>query len=51
VGTLALIKPYTPKSKTGRSRFSAPAMLRIHFMQMRFGFSDPAMEEALHGNF
>ena len=23
-------------------------MLRIHFLQQRFGLSDPAMEEALH---
>ena len=36
--------------KAGRGRRPTPlsVMLRIHFMQHWFGYSDPAMEEALH---
>ncbi len=43
-----LIEPHYPKGKTGRPPFGIATMLRIHFMQQWFGFSDPAMEEALH---
>lgn len=41
-----LIAPYYPEGKTGRPPFSLHTMLRIHFMQQWFTFSDPAMEEA-----
>ncbi len=43
-----LIEPIYPK--TGRCRRPTPlsVMLRIHFLQHWFGYSDPAMEEALH---
>ncbi len=43
-----LIEPHYPKGKTSRPPFGVATMLRIHFMQQRFGFSDPAMEEGLH---
>ena len=43
-----IIEPHYPKGKTGRPPFGIATMLRIHFMQQWFGFSDPAMEEALH---
>ncbi len=43
-----LIEPHYPKGKTGRPPFGVATMLRIHFMQQWFGFSDPAMEEGLH---
>jgi IS5 family transposase len=44
----ALIEPYYPKKGNGRPPLALSAMLRIHFMQQWFGYSDPAMEEALH---
>lgn len=44
----ALIEPFYPKKGNGRRPMSLGAMSRIHFMQQRFGYSDPAMEEALH---
>lgn len=45
----ALIEPFYPKKDNGRPPpMLLPTMLRIHFMQQWFGYSDPAMEEALH---
>lgn len=44
----ALIEPVYPKAGRGRRPMPLSAMLRIHFMQHWFGYSDPAMEEALH---
>ena len=43
-----LIEPFYPKKGNGRPPMSLGTMLRIHFMQQWFGYSDPAMEEALH---
>ena len=43
-----IVRPYSPKAKTGRPPFAIETMLRIHYMQQWFGLSDPAMEEALH---
>lgn len=40
----ALIEPFYPKKGNGRP----PMPSRTHFMQQWFGYSDPAMEEALH---
>jgi IS5 family transposase len=40
------IAPYYPEGKNGRPPFSLETMLRVHFMQQWFAFSDPAMEEA-----
>ena len=45
---LAVIEPYYPKAGNGRRPYELPTMLRIHFMQQWFGYSDAAMEEALH---
>lgn len=44
----SLIEPYYPKGGNGRPPMPLSAMLRIHFMQQWFGYSDPAMEEALY---
>ena len=45
---VALIEPYYPKPGNGRHPIGLEIMLRIHFMQQWFAYSDPAMEEALH---
>lgn len=45
---LALIEPHYPKAGKGRHPYPIKTMLRIHFMQQWFGYSDPAMEEALY---
>jgi IS5 family transposase len=46
----ALIEPHYYKAGTqgGRPAMPVSVMLRIHFMQQWFGYSDPAMEEALY---
>ena len=44
----ALIEPHYPKAGGGRRPYPLATMLRIHLMQNWFGFSDPAMEEALY---
>lgn len=45
---LALIGPVYPKAGNGRRPYALKTMLRIHLMQNWFGYSDPAMEEALY---
>ena len=45
---LAVIEPVYPKAGNGRRPYELPTMLRIHFMQQWFNYSDAAMEEALH---
>lgn len=45
---LSVIEPHYPKAGNGRRPYELPTMLRIHFMQQWFGYSDAAMEEALH---
>ncbi len=45
---VALIAPHYPKPGKGRRPYPLETMLRIHFMQHWFSYSDPAMEEALH---
>lgn len=45
---LGLIEPHYPKGGNGRPQYPLATMLRIHLMQNWFGYSDPAMEEALH---
>ena len=45
---LAVIEPVYPKAGKGRRPYAIKAMLRIHLMQNWFGYSDPAMEEALY---
>ena len=44
----ALIEPFYPQKGNGRPPMLLSTMLRIHFLQQWFGYSDPAMEEALH---
>ena len=45
---LALIEPAYPKAGNGRRPYPLGTMLRIHLIQNWFGYSDPAMEEALY---
>jgi IS5 family transposase len=45
---LSVIEPHYPKAGNGRRPYELSTMLRIHFMQQWFGYSDAAMEEALH---
>jgi IS5 family transposase len=47
-GLIALIDPHYPKGEGGRPAYPLMAMLRVHLMQNWFGYSDPAMEEALY---
>ena len=47
-GIRTLIEPHYPKGEGGRPAYPLMAMLRIHLMQNWFGYSDPAMEEALY---
>jgi IS5 family transposase len=42
------IVPHYPTAGRGRRPFPLATLLRIHLMQQWFGYSDPAMEEALH---
>lgn len=44
----AVIKPVYPVAGNGRRPYPLEAMLRIHLMQQWFGYSDSAMEDALH---
>ncbi|EQD75830.1 transposase, IS4 family protein, partial [mine drainage metagenome] len=45
---LALIEPVYPKAGRGRYPYPLQTMLRVHLLQNWFGYSDPAMEEALY---
>lgn len=45
---LALIEPHYPKAGRGRRPYPLDTMPRLHLMQNWFGYSDPAMEEALY---
>ncbi|MGP5894717.1 IS5 family transposase [Pseudomonas aeruginosa] len=47
-GLVALIEPHYPKGEGGRPAYPLMAMLRVHLMQNWFGYSDPAIEEALY---
>ncbi|EIK95040.1 transposase [Pseudomonas sp. M47T1] len=47
-GLNALIEPHYPKGEGGRPSCPLMSMLRVHLMQNGFGYSDPAMEEALY---
>ena len=42
-----VIRKYYPKAGNGRQPMSLERMLRIYFMQQRYGLSDPAMEDLL----
>jgi transposase, IS5 family len=43
-----IVEPHGLRAKAGRPPFAVETMLRIHYLQQRFGLSEPAMEEALH---
>ena len=43
-----LIAPHYPTAGNGRKPYPLGAMLRVHCLQHWYGYSDPAMEEALH---
>jgi transposase, IS5 family len=46
---LAVIEPHYPRPPgAGRRPYPLSTMLRVHLMQNWFGYSDPAMEEALY---
>lgn len=47
-GLIALVEPHYPMGEGGRPAYPLMAMLRVHLMQNWFGYSDPAMEEALY---
>lgn len=47
-GLIKLIEPFYPKGEGGRPAYPLMTMLRVHLMQNWFGYSDPAMEEALY---
>jgi len=44
----ALIEPHYPVAGNGRRPYPLSVMLRVHFLQHWYGYSDPAMEDALH---
>ncbi len=43
----SVIAPHYPAGGNGRRPYPLAVMLHIHFLQQWFGYSDPAMEEAL----
>lgn len=45
---MALIEPHYPRGEGGRPVYPLATMLRVHLMGNWFGYSDPAMEEALY---
>ncbi|OOG14393.1 IS5 family transposase [Pseudomonas sp. C9] len=47
-GLIKLIEPFYPKGEGGRPAYPLMTMLRVHLMQSWFGYSDPAMVEALY---
>lgn len=47
-GLITLIEPHYPKGEAGHPAYPLVAMLRIHLLQNSFGYSDPAVEEALY---
>ena len=47
-GLIGLIEPHYPHGEGGRPSYPLMAMLRVHLLQNWFGYSDPAMEEALY---
>uniref|UniRef100_UPI0039883FF3 IS5 family transposase n=1 Tax=Pectobacterium cacticida TaxID=69221 RepID=UPI0039883FF3 len=47
-GLVALIGAHYPKGEGGHPAYPLMAMLRVHLLQNWFGYSDPAMEEALY---
>ena len=44
----ALIEPRYPKAGNGRKAYPLGVMLRVHFLQHCYGYSDPGLEDSLH---
>ena len=44
----AVVAPHYPQAGGGRRPYPLGVMLRVHFLQHWYGYSDPAMEDALH---
>ncbi len=44
----ALISPHCTKPRKGRPQMPLSVMLRIYFLQQRYGLSGPGAEEALY---
>jgi transposase, IS5 family len=42
------LRPFYPKGERGRPPIGLERMLRIHFLQQRYGLADGAMEDALY---
>jgi hypothetical protein len=47
-GFITLIEPYYSKGYGGRPAYPLTVMLRVHLIRNWFGYSDPAMAEALY---
>ncbi len=47
---LDMIRPFYYKGGKGRPPIELETMLRIYFLQQWYGYSDPAMEDALYDN-
>lgn len=47
-GLTGLIEPHHPRGEGSRPCYPLIAMLRVHLLQNWFGYSDPAMKEALY---
>ncbi len=45
---VALIEPHYPHGGSGRKPMPLERMLRIHFLQQWYAYSDPSLEEALY---
>ena len=45
---IAVVEAHYPKAGRGRRPYALDTMLRIHFLQQWFGYSDRAMEDALY---
>lgn len=48
LGLMALIESHYPKGEGSHPAYPLMAMLRVYMMQNWFGYSDPAMEQALY---
>lgn len=44
----AMLEKYYPRGESGRKPYAISVMLRIHFLQLFYNISDPAMEDALY---
>ena len=47
-GFFSELEPFYPQGERGRPPVGLETMLRVYFMQLWFGHSDPGMEDAMH---